>query len=154
MIKNFNKITNSNVKMKLVTLSLVGIVSVTSLMGCSSGKQEIVDQIKEEIDRTKTEKEQTVDTKKVFAPGEHILTVRSGYSNNDIRQHDYHEGYEIIGITSYDHYYYGTQIHILYVNNTTVECTASKNVYGSYEYNQFGTPTVLDKELVKTKSQN
>ena len=151
MIKNLEIFTNSKAKRRLLSLSLIGVITSSCLVGCSSQTNEDINQIIEETQEIQEQEDKTILQKKIFEPGEHILTVRSGYSSNSIKQHTYYDGYDVIGITGYDHSNYGTCIYVLYVNNVAVECVGVKNKYGNYEYNQFGVPIVLEKELVKTK---
>lgn len=84
---------------------------------------------------------------KEFGVGEHIISVPIEEDNRyDNFQYDYHEGYEVVGVssTSYGKYngYYGGGV-LLYKNITPVKCIRNDNGYTS-----FGIPI----EKVKTKT--
>lgn len=86
-------------------------------------------------------------TEKIFEPGEHIILKTIGGKRGDV---DYQiqsvEGYSILGVCNTNSKSYGAQI--LFVNDVEVEAKATSlnEETGTYYYQNFGSPTNLDKE--------
>lgn len=95
------------------------------------------------------------DSEKIFNVGEHILAITiSKDPTQDIFQYQYHEGYEIVDIstTAYGKYGYSFgRAYILYTNTVPVKCAGTNtNEKGEQEYLSFGIPVEIDKPLEKT----
>lgn len=84
-------------------------------------------------------------TEKIFEPGEHIILKSVGpihaYRDYQIQSI---EGYSILGVS--DDYHWGTEIY--YINDVKVEAKATSlnEETGTYYYQNFGSPTNLEKE--------
>lgn len=124
------------IRLKALILAGTIMVSGVGLSGCSS----------EESNDTVIQQESVVhDIKNYFGIGEHIISVPiSGNVKNGVVQHEYHPGYEPVGITMRAYgkiagFFDGGSI--LYTNTSEVECNAtSADRDGNILFNDFGTP--------------
>ena len=86
----------------------------------------------------------SVSTKKVFEPGEHIISVAAGDKDDYIIQYDSHAGYKCVGmgVSSYGELFYNFGGScLLFVNDEEVEAYANDMDYnGKFAYENFGTP--------------
>ena len=93
----------------------------------------------------------SVSTKKVFEPGEHILSVAAGDEEDYIIQYDSHDGYKCVGmgVSSYGELFYTFGgACLLFVNDEPVEAYANDMDYnGKFAYERFGTPLNEAKEF-------
>lgn len=136
--------------LRLKSLILAGAVMVSGvgLTGCSS----------ENGEEPVTQQEVTIqDFAQRFGVGEHTISVPIGSGvRSNIVQHEYHPGYEPVGITVRS---YGKIMEcygggaILYTNTSEVECNAtSVGKDGYVQFTDFGTPVeyeVSSSEEVK-----
>lgn len=91
-------------------------------------------------------KEEFSNSEKVFAPGEHVLSVPFYKNPTKTRlQYPYYEGYSAIGLSTSAWGEYGEMFEggsILYVNNVEVVCeAATTDSHGNLVYSEFGLPT-------------
>lgn len=137
-IKNI-KVTE-NLK-RMVCVPLVGLVMATSVVGCD-GEPKI-----EEIVSYENYDD------KLFAAGEHIISIPIDDPRKENKQYDYHEGYKPIGISTSGYgefsYQYGKG-KILFMNEYPVKCNPTYKKGEELLYTDFGMPVEYEKE--KTSS--
>ncbi len=80
-----------------------------------------------------------------FNPGEHIISIPVGSPYSDITQYEYHEGYEVVGMTSSSLAYSFYGAAVLYVNTVPVKCSLTKVEDGKDKYLSFGIPMEIDE---------
>ena len=113
---------------RVIAILLGSIVIGGTLVGCTNTR---------DVEQSSI----SMEDKKVFGPGEHILYKRIDTKSNDERL-EYHEGYEIVGVSSRRQ----GSTKIIYVNTTEVECIPSKCKDG-YDYVTFGEPLIREEKL-------
>lgn len=156
MIKNLKLFKKPNTKLKLCTLSIIGVLAISTMSGCGEKYYSDIDNNHENIS-TEYYSDQTFgeETKKEFGVGEHIISVPI---QNDVRekntQYNYFEGYEVIGVDVETYGKYTDKFAggcILYMNINPVKCKIT-----SYEdhdglrkgfYTNFGTPIEIEMEM-------
>lgn len=123
-------------KIKLGALALASMLLVTPLGGCKKDTKE--NDIKSII--------YDEELYKVFKPGEHIVSVKVVEDLRDkIYQHQYYEGYKVIGIAAFTHGQvgdiYGGSI-ITYINTEDVKCMLTRKDEKRLKYENFGIPII------------
>ncbi len=120
----------NNIKNKLYTFGTLSLAFVVLLTGGCSPKESTSNAVAIE--------KSCEQTKKKFAPGEHIISIP--IDKNPMRhiiQYPYYDGYKAIGLANYS-----SNGCILYANYEEVECTATSiDKKGKVIYCDFGIPT-------------
>lgn len=125
------------IRLKALILAGTIMVSGVSLSGCSGEKKDEEPTVQQEV---------TIQNfTECFGIGEHTISVPITSSvKNEVVQHEFHPGYEPVGITMRAYgkitdFFDGGSI--LYSNTSEVECNATDvDRDGTIVFNEFGTP--------------
>ena len=126
-------------RIKLGALAMASVLMVIPLCGCKKDKKETV------IDSIITQEE----LYKTFKPGEHMISVKVLEDlRKKIYQHQYYEGYKVVGIANFTagrngDIYKGTII--TYINIKEVKCIVTGKDETGLKYEMFGMP-IIEKD--------